>query len=153
MNIDKIDKQILMLLQHDSTLKTKEIASSVGLSITPTYDRVKRLEKNGVIKKYVAILNQKAIDKSVTVICHITLQKHEQSLLTKFENDIKKVDEVIECFHIAGNYDYILKVIVPNLDAYSDFIKDTIATIKNVSNVHSSFVMTAIKNETAILIK
>jgi Lrp/AsnC family transcriptional regulator, leucine-responsive regulatory protein len=150
MNLDSLDKQILMLLQHDCSLKTKEVAAHIGLSITPTYDRIKRLEKNGVIEKYVAIVNQKTVDKSVTVICHITLQKHEQSLLTKFENDIKDVKEIVACFHIAGNYDYILKVIVPNLDAYSDFIKNTIATIKNVSNVHSSFVMSAIKNETAI---
>jgi len=141
-----------MLLQHDSSLKTKEIAANIGLSITPTYDRIKRLEKNGVIEKYVAIVNQKAVDKSVTVICHITLQKHEQSLLIEFENDIKKIDEIIECFHIAGNYDYILKVIVPSLDAYSNFIKNTISTIKNVSNVHSSFVMSKVKNETALFI-
>ena len=152
MNLDTLDKQILMLLQHDSSLKTKEIAANIGLSVTPTYDRIKRLEKNGVIEKYVAIVNQKAVDKSVTVICHITLQTHEHSLLTKFESDITQIDEIIECFHIAGNYDYILKVIVPSLDAYSDFIKNTISTIKNVSNVHSSFVMSKVKNETALFI-
>ncbi len=150
MNLDKIDKQILILLQHDSSLKTKEIAASIGLSITPTYDRIKRLEKDGVIEKYVAILNKKAINKSVTVICHITLQKHEQSLLTKFQNEITKIDEVITCFHIAGNYDYILKIIVPDLDSYRDFITNKISIIKNVSNVHSSFVMTEVKNETAL---
>ncbi len=152
MNLDPLDKKILMLLQHDSSLKTKEIAANIGLSITPTYDRIKRLEKNGVIEKYVAILNQEVVNKSVTVICHITLQTHEQSLLSKFENDILQVEEIIECFHIAGNYDYILKVIVPSLDAYSDFIKNTISTIKNVSNVHSSFVMSKVKNETALFI-
>jgi len=152
MNFDKIDQQILMLLQKDATLKTKEVANSVGLSVTPTYDRIKRLEKEGIIKKYVAILDKKAIDKGVTVICHITLQKHEQSLLAMFEDDIKKVSEVMECFHIAGNYDYILKVIVPDLDSYTDFIKNKIAVIKNVSNVHSSFVMTEVKNETTLLI-
>lgn len=152
MNLDPLDKKILMLLQHDSSLKTKEIAANIGLSITPTYDRIKRLEKNGVIEKYVAILNQEAVNKCVTVICHITLQTHEQSLLSKFENDILQVEEIIECFHIAGNYDYILKVIVPSLDAYSDFIKNTISTIKNVSNVHSSFVMSKVKNETALFI-
>ena len=150
MNLDKIDKQILILLQHDSSLKTKEIAASIGLSITPTYDRIKRLEKDGVIEKYVAILNKKAINKSVTVICHITLQKHEQSLLTKFQNEITKIDEVITCFHIAGNYDYILKIIVPDLDSYRDFITNKISIIKNVSNVQSSFVMTEVKNETAL---
>lgn len=150
MNLDNIDKQILMLLQHDSSLKTKEIAASIGLSITPTYDRIKRLEKEGVIEKYVAILNKKAINKSVTVICHITLQKHEQSLLIKFQNEITKIDEVMACLHIAGNYDYILKVIVPDLDSYRDFITNKISTIKNVSNVHSSFVMREVKNETAL---
>lgn len=152
MNLDQTDKQILMLLQQNASLKTKEIASIIGLTITPTYDRIKRLEKKGVIKKYVAILDQKAVNKAVTVICHITLQKHEQILLTKFENDIRTLDEVMECYHIAGNYDYILKVIVPSLDAYSDFLKNRIAIIKNVSTVHSSFVMSAIKNETALSI-
>ncbi len=150
MTLDSIDQQILMLLQNDATLKTKEIAGKIGLSITPTYDRVKRLEKNNVIKKYVAILNKEAINKSVTVICHITLLKHEQSLLARFENEISKVNEVMECYHIAGNYDYILKVIVPDLNSYRDFITNKISSIKNVSNVHSSFVMTEVKNETAL---
>lgn len=152
MELDKLDKRILMLLQRDSSLKTKEIAAKIGLSITPTYDRIKRLEKNGVIEKYVAIVNKKAVDKTVTVICHITLQKHESSLLLNFERDISNVSEVLECFHIAGNYDYILKVVVPSLNAYHDFIKNTIASIENVSNVHSSFVMNSIKNETALVI-
>jgi Lrp/AsnC family leucine-responsive transcriptional regulator len=152
MNLDTLDKQILMLLQQDSSLKTKEIAVKIGLSVTPTYDRIKRLEKNGVIEKYVAIVNREAVNKSVTVICHISLQKHEKSLLTQFEKDIQEVEEVIECFHIAGNYDYILKVIVPNLDAYSNFIKNKISAVVNISNIQSSFVMTAIKNETALSI-
>ena len=151
MNFDHTDEHILTLLEKDATLKTKEIANSIGLSVTPTYDRIKRLEKAGVIKKYVAILDKKLVNKGVTVICHITLQKHEQSLLSVFEKDISKVNEVLECFHIAGNYDYILKVVVPDLDAYTDFIKNKIATIQNVSNVHSSFVMTEVKNETALL--
>jgi Lrp/AsnC family leucine-responsive transcriptional regulator len=152
MTFDNLDKQILMLLQQDSSLKTKEIAVKIGLSVTPTYDRIKRLEKSGVIEKYVAILNREAVNKSVTVICHITLQKHEQSLLIQFEKDIQDVEEVIECYHIAGNYDYILKVIVPNLDAYSNFIKNKITAVVNISNIQSSFVMTAIKNETALSI-
>ena len=150
MKLDSIDKQILMLLQQDSSLKTKEIAANIGLSITPTYDRIKRLEKNKVINKYVAILNKEAINKTVTVICHITLIKHEQSLLKVFEKEISKIDEVMECFHIAGNYDYILKVIVPDLNSYRDFIKNKISAIKNVSNVNSSFVMTEVKNETTL---
>ena len=127
MKLDSLDKQILILLQHDSSLKTKEIAASIGLSITPTYDRIKRLEKEGVIKKYVAILNKESINKAVTVICHITLIKHEQSLVAKFENEISKINEVMECFHIAGNYDYILKVIVPNLNSYRDVITNKIS--------------------------
>jgi len=148
MTLDKLDLQILMLLQEDATLKTKEVAHKIGLSVTPTYDRIKRLEKKGIIKKYVAILNKYAINKSVTVICHITLQKHEQRLLHIFENEISRVNEVMECYHIAGNYDYILKVIVPDLNSYRDFITNKISTIENVSNVHSSFVMTEVKNET-----
>ena len=150
MKLDSLDKQILILLQRDSSLKTKEVATSIGLSITPTYDRIKRLEKEGVIKKYVAILNREAINKAVTVICHITLIKHEQSLVAKFENEISKINEVMECFNIAGNYDYILKVIVPNLNSYTDVITNKISTINNVSNVNSSFVMTEVKNETAL---
>ncbi|MFB0925703.1 MAG: Lrp/AsnC family transcriptional regulator, partial [Vicingaceae bacterium] len=94
MTFDNLDKQILMLLQQDSSLKTKEIAVKIGLSVTPTYDRIKRLEKSGVIEKYVAILNREAVNKSVTVICHITLQKHDHSLLTQFEKDLLDVEEV-----------------------------------------------------------
>ena len=112
MILDAIDKQILNLLQQNSKANIKEVALKIGLTQTPTYERIKRLEKLGVIQKYVAVLNKEKVGYTVEVFCQVSLLVHSKDLITKFEIAVNKIDEVIECFHVAGNYDYLLKVIV-----------------------------------------
>ena len=148
--LDSIDKQLVNLLQKNSKANIKEIALKIGLTQTPTYERIKRLEKSGVIKKYVAILNKEKIGFTIEVFCQVTLLVHSKELILKFENAINKMPEVIECFHVAGNYDYLLKVIVTDMKHYQLFLKHKLSVLDSVGNVQSTFVMSSTK-DTAIL--
>lgn len=149
-NLDSIDKAILMELQRSAKLNTKEIAAKVGLSVTPTYERIKRLENQGIINSYVALLDKDKIGKSLEVFCHVTLKSHAKDVIQNFEKNIVELDDVVECYHVTGNSDYLVKVLVSNIKEYQEFIIDKISTIDNVSNVQSAFVMTNVKSNTAI---
>jgi DNA-binding Lrp family transcriptional regulator len=144
--LDKTDRQILKLLQNDCMMNTKQIADKVGLTITPVHERIKRMEKVGVIEKYVAILNKAKVGRSLTVFCNVSLQLHSRPQLKKFEQSIVKFDEVMECYHTAGTFDYLLKVITEDMNAYQLFLTNKLAALENISNVQSSFVMTEIRN-------
>ena len=150
MIVDKIDVSLLNLLQSNTKLNTKELAQKVGLSITPTYERIKRLEKEGYIKQYVAILDRKLIDKNLMVISFVSLILHSNDMQIEFEKSVIEYPEVIECFHVTGSYDYQLKVIVSDMEEYQAFIKNKLSSINNIANVQSSFVMSSLKDTTAI---
>ena len=145
--LDPIDKKILNLLQQNSKSNIKEIALKIGLTQTPTYERIKRLEKSGVIQQYIAVLNKEKVGYVVEVFCQVTLLVHTKKLINRFENAIDKMDEVIECFHVAGNYDYLLKVIVKDMNSYQFFLKNKLSVLDSVSNVQSTFVMTSTKEK------
>lgn len=147
--LDKLDKHILRLLQQDGTLNTKEIADEIGLTVTPTFERIKRMEKRGIIKAYVAMLDKEKLGKTIVVLCTVTLQVHSKSLLKKFEQAMQKLDEVMECYHTAGTFDYLLKVVSDNMSSYQDFLTNKLAATENIAHVHSSFVMTEVKHKTA----
>ncbi len=144
--LDKIDKKILSILSSNSKLGNKEIAAEIGLSITPTFERIKRLERHGVIKNYVAILDKKKIDKGLHVLCQVSLKAHNLDLLLGFEDKIVHLHEVNSCYHIAGNYDYLLSIEVKDMDEYQEFLKQKLASIPNIANVQSSFVMSTLKS-------
>lgn len=148
--LDKTDKHILRLLQKDCTLNSKQIADEIGLSVTPTYERIKRMEKSGVIEKYIAVLNKEKVGKSLVVFCNVSLQLHSKPLLKKFEQTIIKFDEVMECYHMAGAFDYLLKVLANDMNEYQNFITNKLAALENISNVQSSFVLTEVRNKTEI---
>ena len=150
MVIDKIDVSLLNLLQSNTKLNTKELAQKVGLSITPTYERIKRLEKEGYIKQYVAILDRKLIDKNLMVISFVSLILHSRDMQIEFEKSVIEYPEIIECFHVTGSYDYQLKVVVSDMEEYQLFIKNKLSSINNIANVQSSFVMSSLKDTTAI---
>jgi Lrp/AsnC family leucine-responsive transcriptional regulator len=150
MVIDKIDISLLNLLQNNTKLNTKELAEKVGLSVTPTYERIKRLEKQGYIKHYVAILDRKLIDKNLMVMSFVSLILHSRDMQIEFEKSVIEYAEVIECFHVTGSYDYQLKVVVSDMEEYQSFIKNKLSSINNIANVQSSFVMSSLKDTTAI---
>jgi len=145
--MDAIDKKILMLLQQDAKLNTKEIAVKVGLSVSPTFERIKKLEQKKYIKNYVALLDAEKIGKSISVYCQVTLAVHSRELIDEFKKQILVLKEVTGCFHVSGNYDFLLKVAVNDMNEYQKFVIDKLSVIKGISNVQSSFVMEEIKND------
>jgi DNA-binding Lrp family transcriptional regulator len=149
---DTIDKKILRLLQKDARLTIKELSDKIGLSITPTYERMKKIEKTKIIKGYVALLDQQVIGKTCSAFCTITLRLHSAPLLKQFEVSLKSFPEVMECYHVAGTYDYMIKVVVDNMGDYKNFLVNKLASVENISNVNSSFIMTEIKHETAYVL-
>jgi DNA-binding Lrp family transcriptional regulator len=147
--LDAIDRRILFYLQSDCRLNTKEISTKINLSVTATYERIKRLEKSGIIKGYVALINKEKVGKALMAFCSVTLQLHSKELIKKIELAIGKIDEVMECFHVAGTYDYLLKIVVSDMNQYQEVITNKLAVIENIGQVQSNFVMTEIKNETS----
>ena len=143
--LDKTDLAILRLLQQNARITIKEISEKVHLSSTPVHERIRRMEETGVIKQYVTLLNGAMLKKGLMVICYLTLQQHSKTAGDKFIKTIMQMDEVIECLTISGQFDFMLKVVAENMDAYYDFHVNRLGQIENVGNVQSVFVMGVIK--------
>ncbi len=150
--IDEIDKKILMLLQHNSTLTYKEIAQKINLSLSPVHDRIKRLELEGVIEKYVGILNKKMLGVGLTVFSQVTLIRQTREVSQIFDIAIKQLPEVVECNFVSGSFDYLLKIIVADMEAYHNFHQMKLSTIEGVSLINSFFVMSEVKSTTEIML-
>ena len=145
--IDEIDSKILELIKRNAKLGTKEIASQIGLTVSPTYERVRRLEKKGIIKSYIAVIDKKKQGYALSVLCNVQLKSHAAEFLDEFEEKIIHLEEVTDCFHIAGNFDYLLKVKIKDMDSYAVFVKEKLAVIPHIATVQSSFVMRTLKEE------
>lgn len=152
MALDSIDKKLLSLLQSDSKMTTKELSLKLNLSVTAVYERIKKLEREGIIANYVALLNRNKISKGFVVFCHIKLIQHAKEFLQKFEHEVVRLDEVLECFHVSGDYDYILKVCVENMEAYREFMVTKLTTLEHIGSTHSTFMISEVKNTTAFVI-
>lgn len=148
--MDQTDKLLLELLQKDSNLTHKQLAGLLNLSVTPVYERIKRLERSGFIHKYVALVDPEKIDKTLIAFTSISLKEHSTSYLKKFEEDIQQVREVIECYHIAGQFDYLLKIVIRDMKEYQKVVMDQLASMDNIVNVQSSFVLTEVKRSTEL---
>ncbi len=148
--LDEIDLQLLHLLQADSTITNKELAEKVNLSPTPVFERVKKLEAQGYIKKYVAILDADKLGRELIVFCNISLKQHNKEIGHAFVRDIKSLKEVTECYNISGDFDFLLKVMVRDMKHYQDFVINSLGAIENIGSAHSTFVMGEIKNEYGI---
>ncbi|WP_198659426.1 Lrp/AsnC family transcriptional regulator [Winogradskyella aurantiaca] len=136
-NLDTVDIKILELLQQNSNRTTKSIAEELGMTTSPIFERIKKLEKEGYIKGYVAVLNQKKIGLKQTVFMGITLQGHTRSYLEKFVTQINNFPEVIECHRVSGNFDYLLKLVVEDIEAYEHFIISKLTLLPYLGNVQS----------------
>ena len=152
MVLDNIDKKLINLLQKDSKQTTKQLSLQLNLSVTAVYERIKKLEKEKVIENYVAIINKNKIGKSFLVFCHIKLVQHAKEYVTTFEREVIELAEVSECFHVSGDYDYILKIYVENMEAYRDFMITKLTAIKYIGSTHSTFAIEEVKNTSSIII-
>ncbi|MCU0431620.1 MAG: Lrp/AsnC family transcriptional regulator [Cytophagaceae bacterium] len=148
--LDKTDVAILKLLQENAHYTTKELSEKLFLSSTPVHERIKRLEKKGYIRKYVALLNPIPLQKSLTVFCHVSLRQHEREIGNKFVKDVVALKEVTECYNVSGDYDFMLKVMVKDMPEYQHFIMNKLGSIPNIGNTHSIFVMGEIKHTTSL---
>ena len=148
MGLDKKDKLILSILQDDSTLSVKEISEKIGLTFTPTYERIKNLEKQGVVEKYVAILNREKLGINIVVYCNIRLKEQSQKTLQEFEDYISKYDEVQEIISLSGEYDYMLKILASDINSYNNFTVNIISNGPNIGQYHSSIVLAEVKKTT-----
>jgi len=127
MILDETDLRILQLLQQNAQLTIKEIATQIHLSITPVHDRIKKLEREGVIEKYVTILSRKKLGKSLVVYCNVTLDKQRQENFQEFNEAILQLPEVVECCVVSGSFDYLLKIIAPDVERYHAFYQEKIS--------------------------
>ena len=148
--LDKTDLQILRVLQTNSRLTTKELASRVNLSPTPVFERVKRLEANGYIKKYVAVLDPAKLNRGFVVFCSVKLIRLNRDIATEFTRIVREIPEVTECYNISGDYDYLLKIHAPDMKYYQEFILNVLGTIESMGSLMSTFVMDEVKHEHGI---
>jgi Lrp/AsnC family transcriptional regulator, leucine-responsive regulatory protein len=143
--IDEKDKAILQLLQENAKLTVREIAHQIHLSPTPVHERIKRMEDSGVIRQYAALVDHSKVKKGLMVICYVSLKEHNKRSGAKFIKTMNELREVIECYNISGEFDFMLKVTVENMDAYYDFHVNKLSQLENIGQVQSTFVMSVIK--------
>ena len=151
MKLDKLDKRILREIQRDGTITNLVLAERIGLSPSPCARRVKQLEDAGIILRRVTLLNPKKLDLKITALIQISMDRHTHDRFEKFEERIKAYAEVTECLLITGqSADYQLKVVVPDMEYYQEFLLNKITRIEGVTDVHSSFVLREVQNTTAL---
>ncbi|SFC37048.1 transcriptional regulator, AsnC family [Algibacter lectus] len=150
MIFDATDKKLLEYLQTDSKQTNKALANKLNLSVTAVYERIKKLEKAGFISGYIALVNKSKIERDFVVFCHVKLVQHSQDYVVKFEKEVAKLHEVLECYHLSGEYDYLLKVVVKDMMAFRAFMVEKLTSINHIGSTHSMFVINEVKYTTAI---
>ena len=150
MQLDAIDRKILALLQRDARLTTQEIADEVGLTMSPCHRRIKLMEQAGIIERYVAIVNQRAVGLPVSVFISIKLERQKEADLERFARAISGWSEVLECYLMTGHRDYLLRVVVPDLAAYEQFLKKKLTRVEGIASIESSFALDQLKYSIAL---
>ena len=148
--LDSKDKKLLVLLQNDAKKTTKQLAVELDLSVTAVFERIKKLEKQQIIKSYVALLNPEKIQKDFIVLCQVKLVQHKKEYISQFEKEITQFPEVLECFHVSGDSDYILKICVKDIQEYREFMVSKLTNLQHIASTQSSFMIKEVKNSTVI---
>ncbi|HVV03485.1 MAG TPA: Lrp/AsnC family transcriptional regulator [Puia sp.] len=143
--LDEKDKAILRLLQADAKITVREIATKVHLSTTPVHERIKRMEDTGVILRYATLVDHSKVKKGLMAICYVSLKEHNKRSGSRFIKTIQDLPEVVECYIISGEFDFMLKVVADNMDDYYDFHVNKLGQVDNIGQVQSTFVMGVIK--------
>lgn len=148
--LDEKDKKLLVLLQNDSKQTTKALANELNLSVTAVFERIKKLEKQHYIEKYVALVDKKKVQKDFVVLCHIKLIQHKKEYITRFEKEIVQFLEITECFHVSGDYDYIVKICLKDIQDYREFMVTKLTNLQYIASTQSSFSIKEVKNTTTL---
>lgn len=143
--LDSKDMAILKLLQQNARITVREISEQIHLSTTPVHERIRRMEETGVIKQYATLVDHTKVKKGLMVICYVSLKQHNRNAGAKFIKAIQEMQEVIECYNISGEFDFMLKVVAENMDAYYDFHVNKLSQVENMGHLQSVFVMGIIK--------
>ncbi|WP_295211899.1 Lrp/AsnC family transcriptional regulator [uncultured Chryseobacterium sp.] len=149
--VDEKDLSILRILQKDAKLSVRDIAVRINLSPTPTHERIKRMEKLGIIREYTAVVDRKKVNKGMMVICMIALNVHNKKTAGHFIAEVSKLKEVVEFYNISGDFDFMLKILAPNMDKFHEFFVNTLSEIEGIGQTKSIFVMNSIKESSQIL--
>ena len=150
--MDAIDKKILEFLQDNAMLTAKEMAQKLSLTTTPIYERIKKLQKSGIIKKYVALLDADLMGKSILVFMNITIKDHHSNKRNEFVNQMVQLEEVSEFYHTSGSFDFLAKVRFRNIKEFRNFLVNNVASIHNISDIESQIVLEEVKYSTKIII-
>lgn len=148
--LDQTDLKILRILQQNARLTNKELAAQVNLSTTPVFERLKRLERNGYIKKYVAVLDAEKLNRGFIVFCNVKMRRLSKEIARDFMERMLNIPEVTECYNISGQFDYMLKIHAPDMRYYQEFVLNQLGTIENLGSLESTFVMDSVKLEYGI---
>jgi DNA-binding Lrp family transcriptional regulator len=151
--LDAIDIKILDLLQDDGRVTIKKISEVLNLSTTPIFERIKKLEKGGYIKNYATLLNHRKLDLKQVVFIELTLKEHSRSYIEKFANEMKLFPEVLECYRVTGSFDFLIKILVKDIESYETFILTKLSLLSNLGNVQSHIALSEAKNTTKINLK
>lgn len=150
MKLDAIDKRLINMLIEDCKRPIKDLAAKLNLSIAPVHERIKKLERAGVVKRYVAILDLETIGKPLISYCNVTLKEHNNAVFIAFEDSIKNLNEILECYYVSGTSDYLMKVITADMEEYQNFVLNKLSHIEMIENIHSNFVMKPVKFKTSM---
>ena len=153
MELDDKDKKLLLLLQENSKRTNKQLANELNLSVTAVFERIKKLEKQKIINKYVVLIDKEKVKKNFIVLCHVKLIQHKKEYISKFESEIKKFPEILECFHVSGDYDYILKIGLKDIKEYREFMVSKLTSMEHIASTQSSFVIEEVKSTTSIFLE
>ena len=151
-SLDKIDISILKALQQNARITNKELAAKVHLSPSPVYERLKRLESEGYIERYTAVLNAEKLNLGFIVFCSVKLQRLNTEIADDFVAKIKEIPEVTECYNVSGEFDYLLKIHAPDMQYYNQFILNVLGRIESLGSIQSSFVMNPVKQNYGLCI-
>lgn len=144
--LDKTDLQILRTLQENARLTIKELAARVSLSSTPVFERLKRLEAGGYIKKYIAVLDAEKLNRGFVVFCHVKMDRLNREIAQEFSRIVRDIPEVTECYNISGSFDYLLKIHAPDMKYYQKLVLNVLGTIEHLASLESVFVMDEVKH-------
>lgn len=148
--LDETDIKILQALQLDAKVNTKELSEQLHISKTPIYERIKRLENDGYIKGYTALVDNKKVGLPLIVFCNVSLAVHDDEHIQRFKKEIAGIDEIMECYSTGGIYDFFLKVVLKDLDAYTQFVFEKLTKVHGIVKMQSSFVLSEIKHTTVL---
>jgi len=144
-DLDTKDYEILTLLQRNAKMTVREVAQEISLSTTPTHERIKRLERDGVIKEYTAIVDRKQVNRGIMVLCMIALSVHNKKAAAQFIEQVKQFKQVLEFYNISGDFDFMLKIVASSMDEFHDFFVNQLSEVEGIGQTKSIFVMNSIK--------